>query len=407
LVAAAETPAQPHPHRWALLAGVWLVYFCFGATAAAIAPLVSRITVELGISHTQMGSILGAWQFVYIGAAIPCGALLDRVGPRRGLMLGATVIAASGILRGLATDYITMLIAVAAFGIGGPLVSVGAPKVISQWFTGRERGLAMGLYNVGQAIGTIGALLLTSSVGLALAGGNWRAVLVAYGLVALAAAIVWTAISSHQASRALERRIAAAPRAPETTIFFELLRVPALRTILYLALGTFFFGHALTNWLPEILRFGGMDVASAGIWASVPVVIGIFGALLFPRFATPARRMKLLAFLFAAQMAAPLLINHNSGWALALGLILQGLARGSLSIIVVLVLMELREVDSQRMGAAAGLYFTAGEIGGVLGPLSIGTLYDLTGGFAAGLYGLAGLCLWQLLLLARLRSALR
>src|ERR1700761_8000040 len=115
----------PHPHRWAMLAGVWLVYFCFGSTAAAIAPLVSRITVELNLSHTQMGSILGAWQLVYIGAAIPCGALLDRLGPRRGIALGAVVVAASGILRGIADNYITMLIAVGAFGIGGAPISVG------------------------------------------------------------------------------------------------------------------------------------------------------------------------------------------------------------------------------------------------------------------------------------------
>jgi CP family cyanate transporter-like MFS transporter len=404
MVSVSETQAQRH--RWAMLAGVWLVYFCFGATAAAIAPLVSRITTELGLTHTQMGSILGAWQFVYIGAAIPCGALLDRIGPRRGLTLGALVLAASGIMRGLANDYLTMLLAVAAFGIGGPLVSVGAPKVISQWFVGRERGLAMGLYNVGQAIGTIGALLLTSSVGLTLTGGNWRIVLMSYGVVTLVVALAWSVISNHRASRAMERRAASVPRGPQGRVFLDLLRVPALRTILFLALGTFFFGHALSNWLPEILRFGGMDLASAGMWASVPVFIGIAGALIFPRFAIPSRRMKLLAALFAAQMMAPLLIEWSGHGALAAGLVLQGLARGSLSIVVVLVLMELREVDSQRMGAAAGMYFTAGEIGGVLGPLTIGTLYDLTGGFAVGLYALAALCAWQLILLTRLKSAL-
>ncbi|MDB5408254.1 MAG: major facilitator superfamily 1 [Rhodospirillales bacterium] len=404
---AADAGTAAPSHRWAMLAGVWLVYACFGATAAAIAPLVSHITEELALSHTQMGSILGAWQFVYIGAAIPCGALLDRLGARRGLTLGALVVAASGIMRGLATDYPTMLLAVAAFGIGGPLVSVGAPKVISQWFVGRERGLAMGVYNVGQAVGTIFALLLTSSVGLALAGGNWRLVLIVYGIVALAAALVWYAIGSHGASRAMEQRSAAEPRQNQAEIFVELLRVPALRTILVLAFGTFFFGHALTNWLPEILRAGGMDLASAGLWASVPVFVGIAGALIFPRLAVPRRRMAILSGLFAAQMLAPLLIEWNAGMPLALGLVLQGLARGSLSIVVVLVLMELPEVDSRRMGAAAGLYFTAGEIGGVLGPLTIGTLYDLTGGFAAGLTCLAALCLWQLLLLTRLRAVLR
>jgi CP family cyanate transporter-like MFS transporter len=399
-----ETAA--HPHRWAMLAGVWMVYFCFGSTAAAIAPLVSRITVELQLSHTEMGSILGAWQLVYIGAAIPCGALLDRIGPRRGLALGALVVALSGILRGVATNYITMLLAVGAFGIGGPLVSVGAPTVIRDWFVGRERGHAMGVYNMGQSVGTIGALSLTSSVGLSLAGGNWRLVLIGYGFVALAAALGWTLVSSHEASRAHERARHAERRAKQSGQYLELLRSPAMRTVLYLAIGTFFFGHALNNWLPEILRVGGMDPATAGLWASIPVFIGIFGALIFPRLAIPERRMTILAALFLAQLLAPLCIQW-SGNVLILGLVLQGLARGTLSVVVVLVMMELREVDSSRMGAAAGMYFTAGEIGGVLGPLTIGTLYDATGGFAVALYLLAALCAWQMLLLSRLRTALR
>ena len=395
-----------HPHRWAMLAGLWMVYFCFGSTAAAIAPLVSRITAELDLTHTQMGSILGAWQLVYIGAAIPCGALLDRIGARRGLALGALVVAASGILRGLATNYVTMLIAVGAFGVGGPLVSVGAPTVIRDWFAGRERGLAMGVYNMGQSLGTIGALSLTSSVGLTLGGGDWRRVLIGYGFLALAAALGWTLISSHEASRARERQRRADRPAKQSRQYLELLRAPAMRTVLYLAIGTFFFGHALNNWLPEILRVGGMDPKSAGLWASIPVVIGMIGALVFPRLAIPERRMKILAALFVAQLLAPLCIEWD-GDVLLLGLVLQGLARGTLSVVVVLVMMELREVDQSRMGAAAGMYFTAGEIGGVLGPLTIGTLYDATGGFAAALYFLAALCAWQLLLLSRLRAALR
>ncbi len=396
----------PHPHRWAMLAGVLMVYFCFGTTSAAIAPLVPRITAELGLSHTQMGSILGAWQLIYIGAAIPCGALMDRLGPRRAMALGALVIAASGVFRGLASDYATMFLAVAAFGIGGPLVSIGAPKVISQWFVGRERGLAMGLYMVGQSTGTIGALALTSSVFIAWAGGDWRRVLTAYGLLAFCAALAWTAISSHPASRALERRVAAEPKTATSGVFLELIRARPMQMVLALAVGTFFFGHSLNNWLPEILHAGGMPMARAGFWAAVPVAVGIIAALNFPRLAIPSRRMAILAGLFTCQMLAPLLIEAGGGAPLASGLVLQGLARGSLSTIVLLVLMELREVDSRRMGAAGGMYFTAGEIGGVLGPLTIGTLADLTGGFSAGLYFLAGICAMQLFLLSRLRRAL-
>ena len=65
-----------------------------------------------------------------------------------------------------------------------------------------------------------------------------------------------------------------------------------------------------------------------------------------------------------------------------------------------LTLMDAPQVGPQRMGAAAGLYFTAGEVGGVLGPLLVGIVADLTGGFLGGVlmlasvsFALAGLAL--------------
>ena len=52
--------------RWGLLAGLWFVYASFGLIAASLAPLVSPIVVDLEISHAAMGSLMGAWQLVYI-----------------------------------------------------------------------------------------------------------------------------------------------------------------------------------------------------------------------------------------------------------------------------------------------------------------------------------------------------
>ena len=54
--------------------------------------------------------------------------------------------------------------------------------------------------------------------------------------------------------------------------------------------------------------------------------------------------------------------------------------------VLILVLMEVRGVDARHTGAAVGLFFSAAEIGGVLGPLTIGAASDLTGGFAAGIW---------------------
>ncbi|MGY8827627.1 MAG: MFS transporter [Candidatus Latescibacterota bacterium] len=94
-----------------MLGGVWLVYFCFGLTSGALPSLVSIIRAELSLSGSAMGSILGAWQLIYIGAAIPLGMVLDRMGPRRALLVAALIIALSGALRAAATDHITLFLA--------------------------------------------------------------------------------------------------------------------------------------------------------------------------------------------------------------------------------------------------------------------------------------------------------
>ena len=62
------------------------------------------------------------------------------------------------------------------------------------------------------------------------------------------------------------------------------------------------------------------------------------------------------------------------------------------------------------MGRASGLFFSAAEVGGVLGPLGLGLIYDLTHGFDAGLYTLtvvATLMLLGTLRLSRLTGPTR
>ena len=134
------------PFRWAVLTGIWLAYYCFGLTIVTLAPLVTEITSDLDISNSEMGTILGAWQLVYIASAVPLGILLDRIGVRRAIMFAFTMIAISVILRSNAEGFTSLFIAVAIFGLGGPLISVGAPKSISLWFDDSERGFAMGIY---------------------------------------------------------------------------------------------------------------------------------------------------------------------------------------------------------------------------------------------------------------------
>ena len=386
---------------------MWLLYFVFGLLAASMAPLIHPITGDLGISHSTMGGVLGAWPLVYIAVAIPCGALLDRFGTRRMLFLAAMILCVSGALRATATGPLSLFLGVAVFGLGGPLISIGLPKLISQWFEGPERGFAMGIYVSGPALGAVAALSLTNSALMPFLGDEWRNVLLLYAGAAMAAGLVWILVSAHPASRAVEADAAAQPRRRSREVFGNLLRLRPVRIMLVMAVFIFFFNHGLNNWLPEILRSNGMDAIAAGYWASIPTAVGVAAALLIPRFAIPQRRIAILLALFLSASVATQLLHSQVDLLLALGLVCQGIARGSMMAVATLTLVEMREVGPQYAGAAGGLFFSCAEIGGVLGPLTLGVVHDLTGGFDTALNLLTGICLFLILLLGCLRKSQR
>jgi cyanate permease len=373
-----------------MLAGVWLIYASFGMTVASLAPLVGPITRDLGFGNAAMGGIMGVWQLVYIVAALPCGGLIDRLGARRALVLGGLLIAASSALRAMATGEASLLLAVAVFGLGGPIVSAGAPKVVSAWFSGAARGMAMGIYMTGPATGAILSLTLTNAVLMPWFDQNWRPVLLVWAACAVAAAAIWFALASHPAARGEERRAAAEPRRSQREVLTTLLAMPDVRLVLGMSIGAFVFNHGLGNWLPELLRSGGMSAAAAGYWAAIPTVVGIGASLLIPRLATPERRFAILFSLCAAACLATLLLHAEAGPLLLAGLILQGIARATLMTVLMLMLVDMRGIGEKYAGTASGLFFTAAEIGGASGPFLLGVVRDASGGFDAALYFLTG-----------------
>ena len=396
----------PHWYRWVLLAGVWAMYCSFGLIVTSLSPLVGLIEADLNIGHSEMGTVMGAWQLMFIISAIPCGILLDKLGTRFALTLGGLIIAVSALSRGFSDDYVMLIIAVMLFGIGGPIISAGAPKVVTKYFEGQSRGLAMGIYMTGPSIGGVISLTLTHSVLVPFFDGSWRGVMFLWGGFAACISVLWfflatfapatvnnTDIQADQIDTNLrDTPINAAPT-KQSHLIAGLLRQPSVILVLVMGIGVFMFNHGLMNWLPELLSNGGLSEVNAGYWAAIPTVVGIAGSLLIPRLATPARRYHILIGLTLCAALASILLQFTSEVPLITGLILQGIARSSLMTVLILTLLELPAVGERYAGVASGLFFTAAEVGGVLGPISLGLLYDFSGGFSSGLYLLTSISL--------------
>jgi cyanate permease len=368
-----------------MLALVWLPYSAFGMISRSIAPLVTPILADLNMTYSQMGLVLGSWQLTYIIVGVMAGSITDRFGVRRSVFAGTLVMSLSVSLRYLTNGFLPFLLSVALFGAGAPLVSIGAPTVVAQWFSGKSRGTAVGIYTTSPSVGGLFALAATNSLVMPLMGFSWRLTFVFFGLIALAIAIIWAVCARDAGEPGRSRRL------NMTQTFLRLIRVRRILVLFVCGLFVFAGGHGLTNWLPKLFEIRNMSSAQAGFLASVPLLTGVVSVLAVPALTPQRLRAQMVAVMASAVILALVLLATTSGALMVAGLVLFGIGNFTIFPLLMLILMDSPEVGPESMGIASGIYFAISEIGGFSGPLLMGTLFDLTGTFLAGIVFLAAL----------------
>ena len=395
-----------HPFRWIVLAGASLLYFCFSALMAVMAVLVLPISTELQLNPFHIGTILAAWQLIYLIASIPAGSLIDKYGLRPCLLLAALIMCCSVAMRMLAEGYASLLIAMLVFGLSGPLITVGAPKLVGRWFDDVQQGTAMGIFMNSAGIGALLATVLTNSFLMPMFDNEWRSVLGAYTALAIITMLIWLAIINHPAVKQLNDKASHGPSNNFRSLR-SLVASSHVRFILLMAITMFFFVHTTYAWIPEVLRARGLNPAMAGFWAGVPAFVSIVTGLIVPRLARPERRFRILAAIATIGLVSAIALDVESAFVLFICLAGIGLPLNTLVPIAMLMLLEHRGSDDEALGLAGGLFFAVGQIGGVLGPLTSGLAINTSNNYDAPLWLLSAAMLLLLILLGVFRSSLK
>lgn len=368
-------------HRWVVFGGLVAVYFSFGVAVAAIAPMLTVVREDLGATRGEMGLALGAWALIYIATAPIAGRFIDRFDLGWSVFLGGCSIIGSLLLRSAADGIGTLWLAVAFFGVFGPLVSASAPTLMANWFPDdAERRRGIGLYSVAPAVGGTITIAVTNPVLLEWFD-SWREVLRFEAAIGAATTVAWVVIwrwtdkpprpvsDSHAAAGALR----------------HLLGSLEVRLILLMAFAVFFVNHALGTWLPTVLEeFGGFSPTAAGGWVATAGIAAIVMTAWLPNRATKARMHQLIAAL--ALIAAAAVAAIAFGPTVLMGpAAIVGAARSALIPIAIITLLESDRVTPANAGFANGLWFAVAEIGGVTGPLTLGAVADTSLGYEGAL----------------------
>lgn len=156
---------------------VWAVgvfaYLCAVSARASFGVASVEASERFGVDGTML-SLFGVVQLgTYAAAQIPAGLLLDRLGPRRMLMLGALTMAAGQVLLALSTDVPAALVARLLTGVGDAATLISVVRLIATWFPTRRvpvfTQLTTMIGQFGQAVAAVPFLALLLNVGWAVA----------------------------------------------------------------------------------------------------------------------------------------------------------------------------------------------------------------------------------------------
>ena len=118
------------------------------------------IVPELGLSNTQFGLLSGLiFIFFYAIFGVFMGAVADRMNRTRLISYGLGFWSALTALSGAAMGFLSLAVPRLLIGIGESILTPAAMSILGDRFPQRWRGVALGVFGMGPAIG-IGASLL-------------------------------------------------------------------------------------------------------------------------------------------------------------------------------------------------------------------------------------------------------
>ena len=367
MVALADTQRAPVARPAAVgkglvLSGILLVALNLRAAVTSLGAFLPEVSEGLHLSGTMAGLIttLPTLSFAAFGALTPL--LTRRVSPGR-ILLGAMVVLALGqAVRALTESSLVFVFFSAVAMAGIAVANVLLPALVREYFPHRA-GLLTGVYTMTMIAGS--AAGAAASVPIAHAFGDWRAGLGAWAVVALVATVPWT------------RRIDTKRPAAAGT------RLKAGRTRLGWAMAIFFgaqslSGYATMGWLAKMFRDASYSPATAGLLLAGVTVVGVPLALLMPTLATRSKDLRPLILLMSAAMIASyagLALAPHAGALLWVSL----LAVGQSAFPLALAMIGMRARTPQGIVALSAFAQSAGYVIAALGPIVVGSLYELTG----------------------------
>jgi len=364
---------------WIIVASLLVtLLLVFGGGLSTFPVFFTPLLEDFGWSRARISTLPSALALA-AGIATPLvGWLLDRVEARIMIALGAALAGLACIGASQATSYVPMLACYGLLGLGvAASTLLPCSLVVANWFS-TNRGFAMGVTFAGTSIG---GMLMTLVVNYAIGLGGWRA-----GYLALAAPmfviVIPLAIILVRTRPANQGQLSVLQQA-DLFPGLELRQAMRTRSFWMISVVQFGFAFSVSGIAAHLVTYLiGLDYAASAAalaWSLVLFVTSI-GKLAMGLMADRMRPRVVLAVNFAGCAVGTALLLGAVQVPMLLGFVLLfGFMLGGPLVLVPIVMVE--SLGLKRFGTLAGATGVFNTLGGALGPVGAGHLFDVTGGY--------------------------
>ena len=365
------------------LSGCFLVATGFNAYLVAPASVLPLLVAEFGVDKPTAGLAVSAVYLGWVLTQLPAGLLMDRYDNRLLVVVALFLFVLASLAGAVTTGFRPFLLTRFLGGTGAAFLWTANANVVSRVFPTERRAFATSLFVTAAPVG-FGLAQLAGPM-LADAAG-WRAVQVAYPLVALAGLPPFLLALPDPVRN--ETRLSLAK-------FARTLRDPAILLVSTSSFCASFLFLFYNSWMPSFATDTlGVSLAAAGAATSLVPITGVLarpvGGLLSDRVG--GRRPVLVGSFLASLPIAAGVAVVGSFFAFAVLLALAGFA---IQLGIGVFFAYASELgDRETSGTSLAVLTTIFVLGSLLGPVLGGWLVEsyswLVGFGFAGLLAVAG-----------------
>ncbi len=141
--------------RWVTLSVLSLSLVIIGLDNTILNVALPTLVRELGATASELQWMVDSYVLVFAGLLLTMGALGDRFGRKLALTSGLVIFGVASVFAAFADSATTLIVARSFMGVGGALIMPATLSIITNIFTGEERGRAIAAWAAVAGLGIV------------------------------------------------------------------------------------------------------------------------------------------------------------------------------------------------------------------------------------------------------------